>query len=92
MMSVNSDSKLFICSDCFSISFSSLETLSVLGEVGALFWGGSLWLFGVFRVPCSGGALEVAGVGCWVGLGVCLVGGIGVKVNFGELGNLPLLF
>ena len=38
MMSVNSDSKLFICSDCFSISFSSLETLSVLGEVGALFW------------------------------------------------------
>ena len=34
--------------DCFSISFSSLETLSVLGEVGALFRGGSLLLFGVF--------------------------------------------
>ena len=53
MMSVNSDSKLFICSDCFSISFPSLETLPVLGKVGELFWGGSLWLFGVFRVPCG---------------------------------------
>ena len=53
MKSVSSDNKFLICSVCFSISFSSLETLSVLGEVGALFWGGSLWLFGVFRVPCT---------------------------------------
>ena len=29
MMSVNNDSKLFICSDCFSINFSNLEKLSV---------------------------------------------------------------
>ena len=37
MKSVRSDSMLLICSDCFSISFSSLVKLSVFCGVGALF-------------------------------------------------------
>ena len=45
MKSVRSDSKLLICSDCFSISFSSLVKLSVFCGVGALFSVCSLWVF-----------------------------------------------
>ena len=37
MKSVSSDSKLLICSVCFSISFSSLVKLSVFCGVGILF-------------------------------------------------------
>ena len=52
MRRVSSDSKLLICSVCFSISFSSLVKLSVFGGVGTLFSVCSLWVFELFMFPC----------------------------------------
>ena len=53
MKSVSSDSKLLICFVCFSISFSSLEKLSVFCEVGTLFSEWPLWVFVLFIFPCT---------------------------------------
>ena len=49
--SVSSDSKLLICSVCFSISFSSLVKLAVFCET--LFSKCSLWVFVLFIFPCA---------------------------------------
>ena len=53
MKSVSSDSKLLICSVCFSINFSSLVKLSVFCRVGTLFSECSLWVFELFKFPCA---------------------------------------
>ena len=52
MKSVSSDSKLLICSVCFSISFSSLVKLSVFCGEGTLFSECTLWVFELFMFPC----------------------------------------
>ena len=53
MKSVSSDSKLLICSVCFSISFSSLVKLSVFCGVGTLSSEYPLWVFELFIFPCA---------------------------------------
>ena len=51
MMDVNNDSKLFICSDCLSINFSSLEKLSVFCELGHYFGNGPYVYSDYFDFP-----------------------------------------
>ena len=53
MKSVSRDSKLLVCSVCFSISFSSLVYLSVFCEVGTLFSECPLCVFVLFIFPCA---------------------------------------
>ena len=53
MKSVSNESKLLICSVCFSFSFSSLEKLSVFCEVVTLFPEWPLWVFVLFIFPCT---------------------------------------
>ena len=83
MKSVSSDSKLLICSVCFSISFSSLVKLSVFCGVGTLFSECPLWVFELFMFSYAAWVYDIDGVVNFWGLGSCLV--ISLGLSFGYL-------
>ena len=82
MKSVRSDSKLLICSVCFSISFSSLVKLSVFCGVGILISVCTLCVFELFTFPCVACVQDTDGEVSFLGLCTCMVMSLGLSFGY----------